>query len=280
MIGITDTLYTEMQHAIRELAVTELPFLKRAERSFYIAESYLLKLREVIGTYNFQDEEEEIQFFKSIKPRFHKELIYWSEVVRIASRWPASTEVGQKRDLKQQVKEIRSQMERHKFLYDYSKLGRVDLDKFLFLREAEFIPFIPIDRTDLDRTFSTLAGNILASLMALEEVVTWLSTRHEKPVPDVSGEETPGLVWTGSKAQLIELVYALESYGVFNNGKTNVKEVMGYLQHCFKVDKVANYYGYFQGIRIRKKDRTPFLNGLIEHITRRMDESDEFPRFS
>jgi RteC protein. len=67
---------------------------------------------------------------------------------------------------------------------------------------------------------------------------------------------------------------------VYSTRETNVKEVMSYFQSCFKVDKVANYYGYFQGMRIRKKDRTPFLNGLIEHTIRRMDESDEFPRFS
>lgn len=34
-------------------------------------------------------------------------------------------------------------------------------------------------------------------------------------------------------------------------------------------------YGYFQSLRIRKKDRSPLLKSIIDYIERRMDDSDE-----
>lgn len=280
MIRFTETLYAEMQSSIQELSMDVHSFVQRAERSFYIAESHLLKLREYILDYSFEDVEEEILFFKSIKPRFHKELLYWAEIVCIEACRPSGEDSSAKRYIKNRLKEIQGYIVRNHFIYEYYKLDRTHMDEILYLRNSSF-PLLPVDCTGLEPAFSTPAGNILAGIMAMEEVALWLKSSQEQSRPETgSDNEHAGLVWTGSKAQLIELVYALESYGVFNNGKTNIKEVMSYLQYCFKVDKVANYYGYFQGMRIRKKDRTPFLNGLIEHVTRRMDESDEFPRFS
>ncbi len=276
----TDTLNQKMHEAFQALKMDAGSFLHRAERSFQIAESHLLQLREFIAGYTFTDEEEEILFFKHIKPSFHKELLYWGEIIRIEAGWPSGSPGDIKRYQKQMLREINGFFARHQFLYEYYKLERSHMDNMLYLREANYTPLFPIDSSDLDRTFSTLPGNIRAAIMALEEVAVWLLNKREKQDSNLSAQESQALVWTGSKAQLIELVYALQSYGVFNHGKTNVKEVMAYMQHCFKVDKVANYYGYFQGMRIRKKDRTPFLNGLIEQTLRRMDESDEFPRFS
>ncbi|OJV52270.1 MAG: hypothetical protein BGO31_05410 [Bacteroidetes bacterium 43-16] len=279
MTSFTEILYQQMQQSIQELATGTDTFLQRAEQGFKIAEDYLLQLRRLIKAYTFTDEAEEVLFFKTIKPLFHKELLYWSEIIRIEAARPLTDEGKPKQYIKKRLKELQGYIARNHFLYAYYKLGHSHLDKQLYLRSSVYTPLLPVDRSDMDDTFSTVAGNILAKIMAIEEVAAWLTARQDRK-DTIQGEgNVTGLVWTGSKAQLIELVYALESFGVFNNGKTNVKEVMSYLQHCFKVDKVANYYGYFQGMRIRKKDRTPFLNGLIEHITRRMDEADEFPRF-
>jgi hypothetical protein len=80
--------------------------------------------------------------------------------------------------------------------------------------------------------------------------------------------------WTAPKAALIEIIYSLQSYGAFNNGSADVKEVATYLQEVFHVE-LGNYYNSFQEIRLRKKSRTVFLDQLTEKLLQRMDEADE-----
>jgi len=281
LIRFTEHLYTEMQESLQQEAMDSPSTLQRADRSLKITEASLSKLRDFTGTYTFRDEAEEITFFKDIKPRFHKELFYWTELKHIELNKPIADHKEAKRYILRILASIDLFLQRNHRLYTYYKLGHSLEDGQLFLRNRKNPSLLPDEATELDRNFSTVASTILARIMAMEEVVEWLNIqRIAAESPDSHTEGQPKLNWTGSKAQLIEIVYALESYGVFNNGKTNVKEVMEYFQYCFNVPKVANYYGYFQGMRIRKKDRTPFLNGLIDHTLRRMDESDEFPRFS
>lgn len=280
MNRFTDTLYKEMQQSLQQAAMDTENLLRRAECSFRIAESFLVRLRDFMAAYSFSDEQEEVLFFKAVKPRFQKELFYWAEVMQVEAHQP----VCGKRKIKHYLNGIQEGMAmffcRHHFLHTYCRKGRTDKDTMLFLRHAECPDLFPEVMPDMDRTFSTQGSTMLARLMAMEEITQWLNAKLKVSNVSHTGKEQHGLTWTGSKAQLIELVYALESYGVFNNGKTNVKEVMEYLQSCFHVDRVSNFYGYFQSMRIRKKDRTPFLKGLMEHTLRRMDESDEFPRFA
>lgn len=280
MKTFTDTLYKEMLETLKEAFLDSSSLLCKAERSYRIAETLILKLRDFIAEYAFQDKQEEIHFFKKVKPQFQKEVIYWSEIIQIEVNRPLPGSVEDKRYPKILLQGIEQYLTRNRWLYTYYRLGSTHEDELLFLREKAYGPFLPDGNIDADPIFSTTASSTLARILAMEEIAQWLNSQKADKGRLQPEEDGRKLTWTGSKAQLIELVYALESYGIFNNGKTNVKEVMEYFQLCFNVDKVSNYYGYFQTMRIRKKDRTPFLNGLVEHTIRRMDESDEFPRFS
>ncbi|TYR37418.1 hypothetical protein FXV77_05285 [Sphingobacterium phlebotomi] len=280
MKKFTETLYREMTEAMRQASMDSDSLLSKAEKSYRIAESSILRLRDFVSDYTFEDKPEEIHFFKSVKPRFHKELIYWAEILHIEANRPIPKSREHKRYNNRLLEGIDQFLKRNRYLQTYYKLYRTDEDELLFLRDTDYGPFLPDGHIDADRIFSTTASSALARILAMQEVAQWLISEQSNSGQQPKHSQARKLTWTGSKAQLIELVYALESYGIFNNGKTNVKEIMEYFQQCFNVDKVSNYYGYFQNMRIRKKDRTPFLNGLVEHTIRRMDESDEFPRFS
>jgi hypothetical protein len=60
------------------------------------------------------------------------------------------------------------------------------------------------------------------------------------------------LKWTASKASLIELLYALQTSGSFNNGSIDLKSLATSLENLFDID-LGNYYRVFQEIRIRKQ---------------------------
>ena len=80
--------------------------------------------------------------------------------------------------------------------------------------------------------------------------------------------------WTASKANLIELIYALQSAGVFNNGQIGIKKIAKTFETLFQID-LGNYYHVFNEMRLRKKTRTTFLDHLKEKVIQKMDTMDE-----
>lgn len=82
------------------------------------------------------------------------------------------------------------------------------------------------------------------------------------------------LMWTSPKVSLIELLYALHSEGVFNNGAADLKDIAEYFEHIFEID-LGQYRRVFLEIRARKNDKTKFISALNEALLKRMENSDE-----
>ena len=82
------------------------------------------------------------------------------------------------------------------------------------------------------------------------------------------------MVWTGSKVSLIEIMYALHTEGVFNNGAADLKDIAEYFEHIFEID-LGQYRRAFLEIRARKSDKTKFIATLNEALLKRMENSDE-----
>jgi hypothetical protein len=80
------------------------------------------------------------------------------------------------------------------------------------------------------------------------------------------------LTWTGSKVELVELIYAWETAGCFNHGHATIKEIAAYIEVIFNVD-LGDYYDTFRDMRNRV-NRTAFLDKLIKVLNDRMDEAD------
>jgi hypothetical protein len=82
-----------------------------------------------------------------------------------------------------------------------------------------------------------------------------------------------GVSWTGSKAALVELIYALCEEGVFNNGNTDLKQLVNHFQTMFNIN-LGEYYRAFHEIKSRKKEQTKFLDALKEKLLKRINEID------
>ena len=86
-----------------------------------------------------------------------------------------------------------------------------------------------------------------------------INTLRHPGLTGQTAESAGHLQWTASKTALVELIYALQSGGVYNNGQMEIKEIAETFQHVFKVD-LGNYYHVFNEIRLRKKNRTSLLD--------------------
>lgn len=73
---------------------------------------------------------------------------------------------------------------------------------------------------------------------------------------------------------MIELIYALYSQGVFDNGNADIKVIAKTFERTFNLD-LGDFYHTFMELKSRKINSTKFLDSLRDALIRKMDEQDE-----
>lgn len=164
--------------------------------------------------------------------------------------------------------------------YRYYRTGNNYLDYKYFVR-GNFDIKLTLDTFyfEVDRTFSTSHDFKVAEILAHDLIQVYLEDKllnieNKEPKEKSQVNHKSRQTWTGSKVALIELLYALHSEGVFNNGASDLKDVAEYFENVFDID-LGQYHRAFLEIRVRKSDATKFLNTLKEKLLKRMENIDE-----
>ena len=71
--------------------------------------------------------------------------------------------------------------------------------------------------------------------------------------------------WTGTKTELIELIYALKSANVISFGNSSVVDIAKVFTTSFNID-LGNIYKTYAEIKRRKKTPTKFINTLQQKL--------------
>jgi len=275
MIPIAETLHRELIARINEM-VSEKDTLIRTERIVTEISNVLFQLKELIRQQGFVDEQEEIQFYKQIKPKFHALYIYHATVFSVESDRPLASKKAAKRYFHNELRRIDNFFYHNADLYKYYRSGKTHLDKEYFTRGQGFNGFvIDIVTPIIDREFCTLHSIKIAFLIAYQQLRQYFQDAMleiENPVKTpVFATQQPEMNWTDSKTGLIELGYALHAAGSFNNGKADLKQINDYLQTVFHVD-LGNTSRTFQEILARKRGYTAFLDRLRDRLLQRINE--------
>lgn len=101
---------------------------------------------------------------------------------------------------------------------------------------------------------------------------------HEKRNKDT--DNIPAMRWTGSMAELVELIYGLDAMKLVNEGKPGIKELLESFCKVFGMEiKESQCYNTYADIKRRKNDsRTYFFDKAAERLNRRMQEDEERER--
>lgn len=238
------------------------------------------ELREYIHKYNFRDNEEEIDFFKNSKPLILSKSIYYNDIYTLELRKPNGNKEVVKEYYKKKQTAITDFCNNNLDFYQYYRSKATHLDRYYFLRGHENYKLCHncglLDKYPL---FSTCCDHRVAKMLAYDMLEIYLQQRLQDveriEVVETSRASLPDnpFRWTGTKVAAIELGYAIFAAGVLNNGNADIKEIMTYIEASFKID-LGDYYRTYLTIRERKRDRTAFLNSLIEKLLRKMDEND------
>lgn len=254
--------------------------IKRCENAIDITLKSLQKLKILFEKEKNKSQDQEIDFFKIVKPKFTSKLIYYNAVFKIETKKPHGGERILKKYLNNELDKLKRYFDSNLDFYRYYRTGSSYLDHKYFVR-GKFDVKLALDSFyfEADHTFSTSHDFKVAKILAhdliqvyLEDKLLIMDNKDSKEKSQVNPKVKQ--TWTGSKVALIELLYALHTEGVFNNGASDLKDVAEYLETVFDID-LGQYHRAFLEIRMRKSDQTKFLNSLKEKLVKRMENTDD-----
>lgn len=271
----------EIEKHIKKIERDETNKITKSVQILAVFESKLEELKRFIVKYDFKTDEEEILFFKEIKPKIISKLIYYISVYKIEMNRPKGSCSSVETYLLTELNMLEHYFERNIEMYHYYRTGCTHFDRIYFLRNRDCD--IPVNIAcfyfERDVRFSTGYDYKIAKIMANDLLELYLKFQLVKLKEKTeTGQEVRTILkiretWTASKTDLVELIYALDTAKCINHGNINLKALTSYFENVFNVC-IGDIYRIYLEIRERKGSRTQFLDRLKDKLIERMDEAD------
>lgn len=279
MLVFANKLLSGLEDQLNSLELEYDVILKRSELSFLTCKKMIQDLKTLVLKHKFNNEEEEITFFKEVKPLFTSRLVFHLMVYNIETRKPNGGKEILKKYYTRELEKLKHYFDYNIDFYKYHRAGANYLDRQYFVRNRYDIQFgLDGYMFENDPRFSTTHDFKVAKILAhdrlqifIENEMSWLETRDAN-YSFIRGNTK--LNWTDSKTSLVELIYALHSQGAFENGRADIKEIATCFETVFNIE-LGELYRTYQEIRSRKSSRTKFLSALQHILIKRMDDQDE-----
>jgi len=264
-------LRKETDELIEKIESSESNILKKSlEASHVLAEAFN-QLKTFISSYKFKNEEEEISFFKEIKPKFCYRLIYYRKLYNIEMNRPAGVD-KQKEYLSEELNDINSYNIKRLDFIRYYRSGATHLDSLYFLRgKTDTEQYLETFYYELDPKFTTnydfKVAKILSNDMLLAYLMQEIERLNSNGISIPSGFPSIKLTWLGSKTELMEQLYSWDSDNTF--GDVPLTQLSDYIQNVFNVQLDKNLSRAFSEMKTRNVP-TPFLDKLKAALLQRM----------
>lgn len=271
-------LLNEMNGQIEFIEAEFEDEIHRAEEIIGVIIKTIDVLKKIVHKYKFKSRNEEIHFFKEIKPQFTSKLYYYNTILRIETQKPIGANEVLKSYYQLEQSRIKAFFDNNLDFYKYYRFRNNYLDEKYFLRGNFDIKNNLVDFfIELDPKFSTSHDNKVANIIANDLLLIYIDKKIiELDVLDnrVNIQQRSKVNWTGSKASLIELLYAVYKSNNFNNGNMGFNEIITEFENFLNVN-LGNYYKTINDIKNRKNGRTKFLQYLNDNLNQYFFESDE-----
>lgn len=260
----TEKLHSELKARIETVEKQSEDHLIALSICFKAVNEAICNLKRFIHRYKFSSEEEEIEFFKKLKPGIVSKYYYYEKVIHLKVNEPISNNESVKSYYEKALIEVQDIIRTNLEFYTYYLSGATDLDRGYFLRTNSKFRSPQID-SDFTTEFDDVLSRIVASQFVRDHLIGIVENNDSKNDGGV-------LTWTTKKAYLVELIYALHASHSFNSGKAEIKQIARLFERLFSVN-LGNFYRHFQDIALRKNNRTTFLDELKAKFEERLDQS-------
>lgn len=241
----------------------------------------LSELKTHVLEQGFSNAQEEINFFKNIKPKILGKLVYYNKLSRIETTRPVSNGKLYNSYYSNHMKKLKKGFKEHILssdFYRYYRSGRTDKDDIYFrLGHINFYDGLNSYVFEIDMHFSTYYDYKIACIIANDFLYSYLLSKIEphNQIDTLSTGlplENKKVRWTDSKNALIELLYALHISGSISNGRISLKKLSFLFQELFNV-QLGDVHHAFHRMKDRVDNRTLFLNHLKKSLEHYMDKS-------
>ena len=184
--------------------------IKRCESAIDIILKSLQKLKVLFEKEKNKSSQQEIEFFKNVKPKFTSKLIYYNVIFKIETKKPHGGERIIKKYLNNELDKLKRYFDGNLDFYRYYRTGSSYLDHKYFLRGKIDVK-LALDSFyfEADHTFSTSHDFKVAKILAhdliqvyLEDKLLMMENKDTKEKSQVNPKVKQ--TWTGSKVALIE----------------------------------------------------------------------------
>jgi hypothetical protein len=281
MKKFTNVYFDEIEKQIKKIERNEKNEITKSVQILMFLESKLEEIKSFIVQYDFKTEDEEIMFFKEIKPKIVSKLIYYMSVYKIEINRPKGSCSIIETYLLTELDLLKHYFDCNIEMYHYYRTGGTHFDKIYFLRDRDAdIPMnIACFYFERDVRFSTVYDYKIAKIMANDLLEVYIKSQLTRLKEDALNEHEIDTEfkaresWTASKTDLVELIYALDTSKCINHGNIKLKALTSYLEDVFNIS-IGDIYRIYLEIRERKGSRTQFLDRLKDKLIERMDEAD------
>lgn len=258
-------LMVRMDAEIQSIEANQLNSLAKTSETIVCVERHIVELKKFVICYTFKDSYEEINFFKRIKPSLIGRLLFLKRLFRFQMVTSFNKPSAVQKHVNRKLSRLESFIKCHIEFCRYMHSGASDMDKLYFMR-------VENDMTNphSDDRFSTTYELLYSRILAAEQLKNHL---HAVLSRMQSTTHHSGITWTGSKTDLIELIYSLHAAEVFNKGSADLKSIARVFEMMFGVD-LGNYYRTFLEIRLRKRGQTTFIDILKNRLTVKLSAND------
>lgn len=267
----------KLDEELTQLKSKQQSSLINAETAVGICQLALDQLRKLVIKNGFDTEEEEIHFFKYVKPKVLGKYIYYVQLFEIESHRYNAAPKFQIKYLNQFSKDLHKYLEENIQFCQYYWGDKTKLDKFYFLREnSNYRMSVRNICVLMDYKYSTAQDAMAASIIAYEQLIKYVDKEIDilnfGPLKDREAFKS-NAYWNGTIAAAVELLYALKFSGVVNNGNIDIHELAQIFEKMFNI-KLEDYYRVFLDIKGRKKSKTKFLDKLTQDLLRKINDAD------
>ena len=272
---------SELEADLDELSELGLIPIERFKRAMKAVGRSLKRLKAMVMERGFADREEEINFFKVVKPKFYQWKIYYAELYNLELGIEKVLGSEMLAFLESELLYVDRFFGKYAFVYEYYRCQAEELDGLYFVRGADSGSVLVPEMGELDTNFATGGDYLFSKFRAMERIRDWL-VEHVKYLTAHPGAEVSGmgqaidLRWTGESINLAELAFGIHRSGQLNNGTATVGSIFRWLEGQLGIaigvpSKRLN--------EIRKRtatSRTKFLEKMAGELLRSLDGENKY----
>lgn len=276
---VLSKILSQIHHKEEKLSSQMIRSSDEAYQMTLFLNEMLCAIKTEVLQVGFLNEDQEVDFFKNVKPQILGKLIYYNKVFRIETTCPVSNGKIHQSYYENVLKNLKLEYKEsicNEDFYRYYRAGRTDRDHTYFrLGKINYHDGLKSGVFEIDLSFSTYYDNKIAHIIANELLYTYTLTK-------INPEENPDTIlqnlhankdisWTNSQNALIELIYALYASNSIAYGKIGIRKLALIFQVLFRTP-LNDIHHSFHRMKTRAGSRTAFLDQLKISLEEYMDK--------